>query len=209
MSNQEYLTSLVVFMLQVQWTHYISMVAHTLKLHQGQICPIEVPVRGREMHVDCGFLECHFYLCVHCYWTSLQRSPLFPLSTTWLSHLLLVDCWFWIQPKRFNSLCCLVVRHGQFDMTFCFLFLLLFIPDWMDIFNCCVPFISTSKKSLWIIWGCRAHEKHYTSSHLSVPGNPFIPYSPKRLLCTTHLLVVRQMIKWSQAHQRHSRVRKK
>ncbi len=44
-----------------------------------------------------------------------------------------------------------------------------------------------------LIWGlCSAHEKHYTSSCFSVPGNPNNQYSPERLLFTTRLSVVRQ-----------------
>ncbi len=40
---------------------------------------------------------------------------------------------------------------------------------------------------------CSAHKKHYTSSHFSVPGNPDNLYSPKWLLFTTRLSVVRQL----------------
>ena len=40
---------------------------------------------------------------------------------------------------------------------------------------------------------CSAHEKHYTRSRFSVPGNPDNRYSPERLLFTTRLTVARQV----------------
>ncbi len=43
-------------------------------------------------------------------------------------------------------------------------------------------------------WRCSAHNKHYTSSHFSIPGNPNNWYSPRRLLFTTCLSFVRQVM---------------